>query len=51
MWEGLKTAVYKRRGWNKKGIPTVETLKRLGFDYPEVVAVIEKYSKPEDVIA
>jgi len=51
MWDGLKTAVYKRRGWNKKGIPTVETLKRLGIDYPEVVAVVEKYSKPEDVIA
>jgi aldehyde:ferredoxin oxidoreductase len=50
-WEGLKLAVYKRRGWNKKGIPTVETLKRLGIDYPEVVAVVEKYSKPEDVIA
>lgn len=26
-WADLKDAVYKRRGWNKKGIPTEETLK------------------------
>jgi aldehyde:ferredoxin oxidoreductase len=51
MWEGLKLAVYKRRGWNRKGIPTVETLKHLAIDYPEVVAVVEKYSRPEDMIA
>jgi aldehyde:ferredoxin oxidoreductase len=47
-WLELKKAVYKRRGWNAKGIPTVKKLKELGMDYPEVVAVVEKYSRPED---
>jgi aldehyde:ferredoxin oxidoreductase len=47
-WEELVDAVYKRRGWDRNGIPTVETLKRLGIDYPEVVVVVEKHAKPED---
>ena len=47
-WEGLKDAVYKRRGWNKKGIPTEETLKKLGIAFPDVVAVVRKHSRPED---
>jgi aldehyde:ferredoxin oxidoreductase len=42
-YQQLVDAVYKRRGWNENGIPTLETLKRLGIDYPEVVAVVEKY--------
>jgi aldehyde:ferredoxin oxidoreductase len=41
-YEKLCDAVYKRRGWTQNGIPKVETLKRLGIDYPEVVAVVEK---------
>ncbi len=47
-WEELKMAVYKRRGWNKNGIPTMATVKRLGIDYPDVVALLEKNLKPED---
>ncbi len=47
-WLDLKKAVYKRRGWNAKGIPTVKKLKELGMDYPDVVAIVEKYSRPED---
>ena len=47
-WEQLVDTVYKRRGWNKNGIPTVKKLKELGMDIPEVVAVVEKYSRPED---
>ena len=47
-WEVLVDTVYKRRGWNKNGIPTVKKLKELGMDIPEVIAVVEKYSKPED---
>jgi aldehyde:ferredoxin oxidoreductase len=37
----LQDAVYKRRGWNADGIPTVEKLRELGIDYPDVVAVVE----------
>ncbi len=42
-WEKLVDAVYKRRGWNSNGVPTVETLKRLGMDFPEVVEVVRPY--------
>ena len=39
-YETLKDAVYKRRGWTSNGIPTVDTVKRLGIDFPEVLAVL-----------
>ncbi|MFH2090966.1 MAG: aldehyde ferredoxin oxidoreductase C-terminal domain-containing protein [Pseudomonadota bacterium] len=41
-YELLKNAVYERRGWNQNGIPTVKTVKRLGIDFPEVMAVLKK---------
>ena len=41
-YETLKDAVYKRRGWTPNGIPTVATVKRLGIDFPEVLAVLAK---------
>ncbi len=41
-YEKLVDAVYKRRGWNEQGIPTKETLQRLGMDLPELVAIIER---------
>jgi aldehyde:ferredoxin oxidoreductase len=37
----LVDAVYKRRGWNSNGIPTVETLKRLGIDFPDLVELVQ----------
>ncbi|MFQ5615061.1 MAG: aldehyde ferredoxin oxidoreductase family protein, partial [Anaerolineales bacterium] len=39
-YETLMDAVYKRRGWDENGVPTVEKLKQLGIDLPEVVAVV-----------
>jgi aldehyde:ferredoxin oxidoreductase len=42
-YEGLVDAVYKRRGWTPQGVPTLETLKRLKIDFPEVVEVVEPY--------
>ena len=39
-YEKLVDAVYKRRGWNRNGIPTLETVKRLGIDFPEVLELI-----------
>jgi aldehyde:ferredoxin oxidoreductase len=50
-WETLVDNVYKRRGWNKKGIPTLETVRRLGIDYPDVVELLSKHLKPEDAFA
>ena len=40
-YEDLKDAVYKRRGWSREGIPTLETVRRLGIDFPEVLQVLE----------
>ncbi|MCP4121908.1 MAG: aldehyde:ferredoxin oxidoreductase, partial [Bacteroidetes bacterium] len=40
-YEVLKDAVYARRGWTSNGIPTVETVKRLGIDFPEVMEVLK----------
>ncbi|HIE39151.1 MAG TPA: aldehyde:ferredoxin oxidoreductase [Anaerolineales bacterium] len=42
-YERLKDAVYERRGWTPDGVPKLETLKRLGIDFPEVVAVVQKH--------
>jgi len=33
-------AVYRRRGWTGNGVPTVERLKELGIDLPELVEII-----------
>jgi len=41
-YEQLVDAVYKRRGWTENGIPTVETARRLGIDFPDVVELIQK---------
>ncbi len=43
MYEKLKEAVYKRRGWNENGIPTLETVKRLRIDFPEVLEVLKAH--------
>jgi aldehyde:ferredoxin oxidoreductase len=40
-YETLTDAVYKRRGWTPDGIPTLATAKRLGIDFPEVVALLK----------
>ena len=41
-YEELKDAVYKRRGWNREGIPTLETVRRLSIDFPEVLKVLQE---------
>lgn len=42
-FELLRDAVYKRRGWNKNGVPTIEFLKKIGMDFPEVIEVVKNY--------
>jgi len=44
-YEKLCDAVYARRGWTSDGIPTVETLKRLGIDFPDVVKTVRPYQE------
>ncbi len=40
-FEQLIDAVYKRRGWTRNGVPTIEHLKDLGMDLPEVIEVVK----------
>ncbi len=37
----LQDAVYTRRGWNANGVPTVEKLRELGIDFPDVVEIVK----------
>ncbi len=41
-YEKLKDAVYKRRGWDENGVPTLEKVQELGIDFPDVVELINK---------
>ena len=43
-YEKLKDAVYKRRGWNRDGVPTQEKIKALGIDFPEVTEILRNTS-------
>lgn len=40
-YEQLLDAVYKRRGWNNNGVPTIEHLKDIKMDLPELIEVIK----------
>ena len=42
-YESLLDAVYKRRGWNNNGIPTIDFLKKIGMDLPELIDVVKNY--------
>lgn len=40
-YETLIDAVYPRRGWTLNGVPTVEHLKKIGMDLPELLEIVE----------
>ncbi len=42
-YERLKDAVYKRRGWNHNGVPTLKKVRELGIDIPDVMELIGKF--------
>jgi len=42
-YESLRDAVYKRRGWNNNGVPTIDFLKKIGMDLPEIIAVVKNF--------
>jgi aldehyde:ferredoxin oxidoreductase len=44
-YEKLMDAVYERRGWDRNSIPTVEKLRQLGMDLPELLEVVEDAKK------
>ena len=46
-YQTLIDAVYPKRGWTMNGVPTVEHLKELGMDLPELLEVIEPLLEKE----
>ena len=44
-YQQLIDAVYRRKGWTPEGVPTLEHLKSIGMDLPEVIAVVSKHLK------
>ncbi|MEI8204442.1 MAG: aldehyde ferredoxin oxidoreductase C-terminal domain-containing protein [Bacteroidota bacterium] len=40
-YEQLLDAVYHRRGWTPNGVPTIERLKAIGMDLPELIEVLK----------
>ncbi|MFX1368727.1 MAG: aldehyde ferredoxin oxidoreductase family protein [Promethearchaeota archaeon] len=44
----LTDAAYKRRGWTRNGVPTMEKVKKLGLDWiPEAVDIVKKHEGTE----
>jgi aldehyde:ferredoxin oxidoreductase len=39
----LVDAVFKRRGWSRDSAPTVEHLKKIGMDLPDVIDLVKKH--------
>ncbi|HOW40608.1 MAG TPA: aldehyde ferredoxin oxidoreductase C-terminal domain-containing protein [Bacteroidales bacterium] len=42
-YESLLDAVYKRRGWNRNGVPKIEFLQKIGMDFPELIEVVKDF--------
>jgi aldehyde:ferredoxin oxidoreductase len=47
-YDKLVSAVYERRGWDQNGIPTLETMRELGIDFPDVVELIKAHTNGHD---
>jgi aldehyde:ferredoxin oxidoreductase len=47
-YQKLVDAVYERRGWDQNGIPTLETVRELGIDFPDVVELIEAHTNGQE---
>ncbi len=41
-YDKVMEAAYKRKGWTMNGIPTIERLKKLQIDLPELVEIVKK---------
>lgn len=46
-YQKLGDAVYRRRGWDCNGVPTLETVKRLKIDFPDVLKLLREYQGGE----
>ncbi|MBN1200993.1 MAG: aldehyde:ferredoxin oxidoreductase [Anaerolineae bacterium] len=41
-YDKLMNAVYARRGWDENGIPTLEKIRELGIDFPDVIELVQQ---------
>jgi len=48
-FELFREVIYKKRGWTPNGTPTIETLKRLQIDLPEVIELVNSPLLPNPV--
>jgi aldehyde:ferredoxin oxidoreductase len=46
-YQKLCDVVYKRRGWDANGVPTLETVRRLKIDFPDVLGLLKEYRRSE----
>lgn len=46
-YQKLCDVVYKRRGWDTNGVPTLETVKRLKIDFSDVLKLLREYQGGE----
>jgi len=44
-YQQLIDAVYRRKGWTPESVPTLEHLKSIGMDLPEVIEVVSRHLK------
>lgn len=44
-YQKLCDLVYERRGWDGNGVPTLETVKRLKIDFPDVLELLKEYRR------
>ncbi|MFW9879342.1 MAG: aldehyde ferredoxin oxidoreductase C-terminal domain-containing protein, partial [Candidatus Thorarchaeota archaeon] len=42
-YSNLQHAVYKERGWNRNGCPTIDKVKEVGLNFPEIIKIIKPY--------
>ena len=42
-YQQLVDAVYDRKGWTRDGVPTLEFLREIGMDLPELVEVVKQH--------
>jgi len=50
-YELLLDAVYKRRGWDMESIPTEEKLRELGMDLPDVLEVVRRAQRQNQLFS
>ena len=44
-FDNFRDEIYKKRGWNPNGIPSIDTVKRLKIDLPEITDTLNNYSR------